>query len=240
MLLKAGWSWTLPQYLRRIPGRWWWRRQPEEERPQKEEEDGEERLLEKEGEREENPLKKEREERSLKDEDGERASVEVEQKHGETPVRRLLHCLPWRRDMGVAPRDPEVEPAAEEEFQICFNLSRHLFDLCVTSLLGLCSPLFRLGLDIAGLRGPLRLWLHGLAAFLVTASGLHLLLCLLHSYLLHFACLYGLLQALVLSVSVRSRGWGIGGVPEEEDDEEDGEFALAPEVLPGVEEEEPR
>nr|XP_033772839.1 uncharacterized protein C6orf47 homolog [Geotrypetes seraphini] len=143
-----------------------------------------------------------------------------------TPVTRLLHSLSGRRD--------------PEEFRICFNLSRHLFDLCVSSLLGLCSPLFRLALDVAGLRGPLRLWLHGLAAFLVTAGGLHLLLCLLHAYLLHFACLYGLLQAAVLAVSVRGGGRGVGGGPEEEEDDEDVEFALAPEMPAGEEEEGPR
>lgn len=66
------------------------------------------------------------------------------------------------------------------------------------------APAFRLALDVLGLRGVLGVWLHGLACFLVTASGLYAALWLVHEYLLPFACLYGLLQTFVLSVSLRA------------------------------------
>ncbi|XP_029441796.1 uncharacterized protein C6orf47 homolog [Rhinatrema bivittatum] len=208
MLLKAAWSWTLPQCLRRLPGHWWWWRKRWGRPPEDEEE--EERAPQK----EEGEVARER-----------RAPADTaEGEEGEVARERR------------APADTAEEGAPEpaEDLQICLNLSRHLFDLCVAGLLGLASPLFRLGLDVAGLRGPLRLWLHGLAAFLVTAGGLHLLLHLLHAHLLPFACLYGLLQALVLAVSVRGRRRG----PPAEEEEEEEEYALAPETPPAEEEEE--
>ncbi|CAM2101348.1 unnamed protein product [Caretta caretta] len=52
--------------------------------------------------------------------------------------------------------------------------------------------------------GPLKVWLHGLATFLVTTYGMYLALWLVQKYLLQFACLYGFLQTLVLCVSIRA------------------------------------
>lgn len=146
-------------------------------------------------------------------------------------ARRLLALIGWGRAgepgpaagegffSGVSRVPPYLSPRPPpadnpEHFQICFNFARHLFDLCVVTLLCACAPAFRLLLDIAGFRGPLKVWLHGLAAFLVTASGMHLALWLVQQYLLHFACLYGFLQALVLCVSVQAAA-------EEEEEEED-------------------
>ncbi|XP_048345510.1 uncharacterized protein C6orf47 homolog [Sphaerodactylus townsendi] len=91
-----------------------------------------------------------------------------------------------------------------EHFQICFNFARHLFDLCVVTLLCASSPVFRLALDILGFGGPLKVWLHGVACFLVTAYGMYLALWLVQEYLVQFACLYGFLQTLVLCVSMRA------------------------------------
>ncbi|EMP41760.1 Spliceosome RNA helicase Ddx39b, partial [Chelonia mydas] len=106
-------------------------------------------------------------------------------------------------------------PDIPEHFQICFNFARHLFDLCVVTLLCACSPAFRLLLDILGFRGPLKVWLHGLATFLVTTYGMYLALWLGQKYLLQFACLYGFLQTLVLCVSIRAaeEEEESGGVP---------------------------
>uniref|UniRef100_A0A8C3HMP2 Chromosome 6 open reading frame 47 n=1 Tax=Chrysemys picta bellii TaxID=8478 RepID=A0A8C3HMP2_CHRPI len=136
-------------------------------------------------------------------------------------ARRLLALIGWGRagDPGPAPGQglfsrvsqvpqylsPHQPPAdIPEHFQICFNFARHLFDLCVVTLLCACSPAFRLLLDILGFRGPLKVWLHGLATFLVTTYGMYLALWLVQKYLLQFACLYGFLQTLVLCVSIRA------------------------------------
>ncbi|KAJ7317367.1 hypothetical protein JRQ81_003529 [Phrynocephalus forsythii] len=129
--------------------------------------------------------------------------------------RRLLEAIGWRPWSGVgehsllagipqhlAPPKPAVE--SPEHFQICFNFTRHLFDLCVVTLLCASSPAFRLVLDILGFGGPLKVWLHGFACFLVTAYGMYLALWLVQEYLVQFACLYGFLQTLVLCVSVRA------------------------------------
>uniref|UniRef100_A0A8C0QSK7 Uncharacterized protein n=1 Tax=Chelonoidis abingdonii TaxID=106734 RepID=A0A8C0QSK7_CHEAB len=107
---------------------------------------------------------------------------------------------------GCEPLLPSLTMGADipEHFQICFNFARHLFDLCVVTLLCACSPAFRLLLDILGFRGPLKVWLHGLATFLVTTYGMYLALWLVQKYLLQFACLYGFLQTLVLCVSIRA------------------------------------
>uniref|UniRef100_A0A8C4WT52 Uncharacterized protein n=1 Tax=Gopherus evgoodei TaxID=1825980 RepID=A0A8C4WT52_9SAUR len=142
-------------------------------------------------------------------------------------AQRLLALIGWGRaeDPGPAPGEslfsrvsqvpqylsPHQPPAdVPEHFQICFNFSRHLFDLCVVTLLCACSPAFRLLLDILGFRGPLKVWLHGLATFLVTTYGMYLALWLVQKYLLQFACLYGFLQTLVLCVSIRK--WGVGRI----------------------------
>ncbi|XP_077187350.1 uncharacterized protein C6orf47 homolog [Paroedura picta] len=118
-----------------------------------------------------------------------------------------------------------------EHFQISFNFTRHLFDLCVVTMLCAASPVFRLALDILGLGGPLKIWLHGLSCFLVTACGMYLALWLVQEYLLQFACLYGFLQTLVLCVSLRAGEYenqeaGQGPAPDaaQEDKESDVEL----------------
>ncbi|KAJ6653470.1 hypothetical protein lerEdw1_009224 [Lerista edwardsae] len=129
--------------------------------------------------------------------------------------RRLLEAIGWgqRSTAGqhsllagipqhLAPHKPSVE--SPEHFQICFNFTRHLFDLCVVTLLCASSPAFRLALDILGFGGPLKVWLHGFACFLVTAYGMYLVLWLVQEYLVQFACLYGFLQTLVLCVSIQA------------------------------------
>ncbi|XP_074873804.1 uncharacterized protein C6orf47 homolog [Carettochelys insculpta] len=132
---------------------------------------------------------------------GARRLLALLERGGGEPGAGLIPSL-WR----VPGEGPAQEPPADvpEHFEICFNLARHLFDLCAVALLCACSPAFRLLLDVAGLRGPLKVWLHGLATFLVAAYGLHLALWLVHEYLLQFACLYGALQGLVLCVSLRA------------------------------------
>ncbi|XP_061475405.1 uncharacterized protein C6orf47 homolog [Rhineura floridana] len=102
----------------------------------------------------------------------------------------------------LSPPKPSVE--LPEHFQICFNFTRHLFDLCVVTLLCASSPAFRLALDILGFGGPLKVWIHGVACFLVTAYGMYLALWLVQEYLVQFACLYGFLQTLVLCVSIQA------------------------------------
>ncbi|XP_019571095.2 uncharacterized protein C6orf47 homolog [Rhinolophus sinicus] len=91
----------------------------------------------------------------------------------------------------------------EECLQISTNLTLHLLELLASALLGLCSRPLRAALDALGLSGPLGLWLHGLLSFLAALHGLHAVLSLLTAHPLHFACLFGLLQALVLAVSLR-------------------------------------
>ncbi|XP_078244763.1 uncharacterized protein C6orf47 homolog [Pogona vitticeps] len=129
--------------------------------------------------------------------------------------RRLLEAIGWGHcaaagehpllagiPQDLAPPKPAIE--SPEHFQICFNFTRHLFDLCVVTLLCASSPAFRLVLDIFGFGGPLKVWLHGFACFLVTAYGMYLALWLVQEYLVQFACLYGFLQTLVLCVSIRT------------------------------------
>ncbi|KAL6076497.1 hypothetical protein STEG23_013352 [Scotinomys teguina] len=118
----------------------------------------------------------------------------------EKPGRRQK-LLRWLRGDPGAPshylRDPE------EYLQISTNLTLHLLELLASALLALCSRPLRAILDALGLRGPVGLWLHGLLCFLAALHGLHAVLNLLTAHPLHFACLFGLLQALVLAVSLR-------------------------------------
>lgn len=105
-----------------------------------------------------------------------------------------------------------------EHHQICFNLLRHLFDLFVVGFLWTVSPPTKLLLEVLGVQGPLRLWLHGMAMFLVSTLGMAGLLWWVQEYLPQFALLYGIVQALVISVSVRkSVILGVEGEQEEEE-----------------------
>lgn len=121
----------------------------------------------------------------------------------EKPGRRqkLLSWLQARSGGGAAASQCLV--SREEALQISTNLTLHLLELLAAALLGLCSRPLRAILDALGLRGPLGLWLHGLLSFLAALHGLHAVLSLLTAHPLHFACLFGLLQALVLAVSLR-------------------------------------
>ncbi|XP_062903498.1 uncharacterized protein C6orf47 homolog [Mobula hypostoma] len=101
-----------------------------------------------------------------------------------------------------------------DHLEISFNLIRHLFDLCVVAFLCLASPVFRVALDVLGLRRLAGLWLHGMGLFLVTSYGMSLVLWLLQTYLAPLALAYGALQLLVLGVSLR---------PEQPHDEEPAE-----------------
>ncbi|XP_075411493.1 uncharacterized protein C6orf47 homolog [Tenrec ecaudatus] len=124
----------------------------------------------------------------------------------EKPSRRQK-LLGWLRGEsgggGVGPPPPYLG-TPEERLQISTNLTLHLLELLASALLGLCSRPLRVALDALGLRGPLGLWLHGLLSFLAALHGLHAVLSLLTAHPLHFACLFGLLQALVLAVSLRA------------------------------------
>ncbi|XP_037699468.1 uncharacterized protein C6orf47 homolog [Choloepus didactylus] len=116
--------------------------------------------------------------------------------------QKLLGWL-WGEPGGGA-GDPSLYLGGpEERLQISTNLTLHLLELLASALLGLCSRPLRAALDALGLRGPLGLWLHGLLSFLAALHGLHAVLSLLTAHPLHFACLFGLLQALVLAVSLR-------------------------------------
>lgn len=122
----------------------------------------------------------------------------------EKPGRRQK-LLGWLRgDTGGGAGAPHQYLGDPEEcLQISTNLTLHLLELLASALLGLCSRPLRAALDALGLRGPLGLWLHGLLSFLAALHGLHAVLSLLTAHPLHFACLFGLLQALVLAVSLR-------------------------------------
>lgn len=109
-----------------------------------------------------------------------------------------------------------------EHYEICFNFLRHLFDLFVVGFLWTVSPPAKLILEVLGVQGPLRLWFHGMAMFFVSTVGMAGLLWLIQEYLPQFALIYGIVQALVISVSVRQSV--MLGVEEEKDDEgKDGE-----------------
>ncbi|KAM5263330.1 uncharacterized protein C6orf47 homolog [Ctenodactylus gundi] len=118
----------------------------------------------------------------------------------EKPGRRQK-LLGWLRGEPGAP--PQYLGGPEECLQISTNLTLHLLELLASALLALCSRPLRAALDALGLRGPLGLWLHGLLSFVAALHGLHAVLSLLTAHPLHFACLFGLLQALVLAVSLR-------------------------------------
>ncbi|XP_056335989.1 uncharacterized protein C6orf47 homolog [Danio aesculapii] len=90
-----------------------------------------------------------------------------------------------------------------EHYDICFNFLRHLFDLFVVGFLSTVSPPTKVILDVLGVQGALKLWLHGMAMFLVSAVGMAGLLWVVQEYLLPFALIYGIIQAMVISVSVR-------------------------------------
>ncbi|XP_053458737.1 uncharacterized protein C6orf47 homolog [Nycticebus coucang] len=137
----------------------------------------------------------------------------------EKPGRRQK-LLGWLRGESGAPSQYLGDP--EECLQISTNLTLHLLELLASALLALCSRPLRAALDALGLRGPLGLWLHGLLSFLAALHGLHAVLSLLTAHPLHFACLFGLLQALVLAVSLRkpngdekATDWENGGLERE-------------------------
>ncbi|XP_038159975.1 uncharacterized protein C6orf47 homolog [Cyprinodon tularosa] len=90
-----------------------------------------------------------------------------------------------------------------EHYEICFNFLRHLFDLFVVAFLWTVSPPAKLILEVLGVQGALRLWFHGMAMFFVSTAGMAGLLWLVQEYLPQFALIYGIVQALVISVSVR-------------------------------------
>lgn len=101
-----------------------------------------------------------------------------------------------------------------EHFDICFNFLRHLFDLCVVGLLWAVSLPSRVVLDVLGVQGALKLWLHGMAMFFVSTVGMAALLWVVQEFLPQFALVYGIVQGLVISVSVRQSvitGGGDGG-----------------------------
>lgn len=110
----------------------------------------------------------------------------------------------------------EIQP---EHNDICFNFLRHLFDLFVVGFLWTVSPPTKLILEVLGVQGALRLWLHGMAMFFVSTVGMAGLLWLIQEYLPQFALVYGIIQALVISVSVRQSV--VLGVEEEKGTEDD-------------------
>ncbi|XP_065804010.1 uncharacterized protein C6orf47 homolog [Labrus bergylta] len=111
----------------------------------------------------------------------------------------------------------EIHP---EHHEICFNFLRHLFDLFVVGFLWTVSPPAKLVLEVLGVTGALRLWLHGMAMFFVSTVGMAGLLWLVQEYLPQFALLYGIIQALVISVSVRQSVL-LGAEDEEEGEQEE-------------------
>lgn len=112
-----------------------------------------------------------------------------------------------------------------EHHEICFNFLRHLFDLFVVGFLWTVSPPTKLILEVLGVQGALRLWLHGMAMFFVSTVGMAGLLWLVQEYLPQFALIYGIVQGLVISVSVRqSVLLGTEENEEQEGDEEEEEL----------------
>ncbi|XP_042362537.1 uncharacterized protein C6orf47 homolog [Plectropomus leopardus] len=103
-----------------------------------------------------------------------------------------------------------------EHYEICFNFLRHLFDLFVVGFLWTVSPPAKLILEVLGVQGALRLWFHGMAMFFVSTVGMAGLLWLIQEYLPQFALIYGIIQALVISVSVRQSV--ILGIEEEKEE----------------------
>ncbi|XP_040909901.1 uncharacterized protein C6orf47 homolog [Toxotes jaculatrix] len=109
-----------------------------------------------------------------------------------------------------------------EHYEICFNFLRHLFDLFVVGFLWTVSPPAKLILEVLGVQGALRLWFHGMAMFFVSTVGMAGLLWLIQEYLPQFALIYGIIQALVISVSVR-QSVIIGTEDEKEEKDEEGQ-----------------
>uniref|UniRef100_A0A8C1ESK7 Si:ch73-25f10.6 n=1 Tax=Cyprinus carpio carpio TaxID=630221 RepID=A0A8C1ESK7_CYPCA len=119
-------------------------------------------------------------------------------------------------DYGTPPPSPTPQTSAfqffsrswtgeivPEHYDICFNFLRHLFDLFVVGFLTTVSPPTKFILDVLGVQGALKLWLHGMVMFLVSSVGMAGLLWVVQEYLLLFALIFGIVQALVISVSVR-------------------------------------
>ncbi|XP_056598119.1 uncharacterized protein C6orf47 homolog [Triplophysa dalaica] len=122
-----------------------------------------------------------------------------------------------------------------EHYEICFNFLRHLFDLFVVGFLTTVSPPSKLILDVLGVQGALKLWLHGMAMFLVASVGMAGLLWVVQEYLPHFALIYGIVQALVISVSARQSEYeekeSDEKVDDEVEEEEDNEDTVEQNVL---------
>ncbi|XP_071401365.1 uncharacterized protein C6orf47 homolog [Centroberyx affinis] len=107
-----------------------------------------------------------------------------------------------------------------EHYEICFNFLRHLFDLFVVGFLWTVSPPTKVILEVLGVHGALRLWFHGMAMFFVSTVGMAGLLWLIQEYLPQFALIYGIVQALVISVSIRQSVL-LGEEEEEQEEKED-------------------
>uniref|UniRef100_A0A8C6TCB0 Uncharacterized protein n=1 Tax=Neogobius melanostomus TaxID=47308 RepID=A0A8C6TCB0_9GOBI len=105
-----------------------------------------------------------------------------------------------------------------EHYDIGFNFLRHLFDLFVVGFLWTVSTPCKIVLEILGVQGALRLWFHGMAMFIVSTVGMAGLLGLIREYLPQFTLVYGIIQAVVISVSVK-QSVILGGVEEEQEDE---------------------
>ncbi|XP_041069364.1 uncharacterized protein C6orf47 homolog [Carcharodon carcharias] len=127
--------------------------------------------------------------------------VSLEEKEGQG-VEEVAAAPQAQADWIAPARRREVPP---EHFEISFNFVRHLFDMTVVGFLCLASPVFRVVLDVLGLRGLLKLWLHGMALFLVASYGMVLVLWLLQAYIVQLALLFGAMQLMVLGVSLRQQ-----------------------------------
>ncbi|OCT66198.1 uncharacterized protein C6orf47 homolog [Xenopus laevis] len=135
-------------------------------------------------------------------------SPQEKSKHWQFPVIPLPN-LSTLRSLLSSPKDESDSGASfsfssAQHLQICINLVYHIFDICTLGCLWLFSPVFQVTLDIFGIRGAIKLWIHGLAIFLATTYGMYLVLWLAQEYLFQLASLYGLLQTLVLTVSLRA------------------------------------
>ncbi|XP_055013295.1 uncharacterized protein C6orf47 homolog [Boleophthalmus pectinirostris] len=107
-----------------------------------------------------------------------------------------------------------------EHYDICFNFLRHLFDLFVVGFLWTVSTPSKIVVEILGVQGALRLWFHGMAMFFVATIGMAGLLGLIREYLAQFTLVYGIIQALVISVSMKQSVL-FGGIEEEQKKEEE-------------------
>ncbi|XP_063289338.1 uncharacterized protein C6orf47 homolog [Pelobates fuscus] len=115
-------------------------------------------------------------------------------------LRSLLHYTKSNNNTKSSP--PSNINA--EHFQICINLVHHIFDICILGYLSVFSPVFRITLDVFGVQGAIKLWIHGLAVFLTTTYGMYLLFWLAQEYLFQLASFFAILQALVLMVSLKA------------------------------------